>query len=173
MLTHHTYFNLDAYKDPTTSKIWNHTLYMPRAKRWLEAGDDAVPTGKVLPAQPNSINDFASAPDMQLGHASGDPKFAGNCGGGGACEGYNGYFVFDDSSEKGKADDPDVILASGFSGVRAELRTDQAGVVIYTCNWMDGTADLKSTQGLKDRKKVVRSSCVAIEAHDWVDGINQ
>ena len=29
MLTHHTYFNLDAFKNPATDKIWEHTLHMP------------------------------------------------------------------------------------------------------------------------------------------------
>jgi galactose mutarotase-like enzyme len=65
-------------------------------------------------------------------------------------------------------------LASAFSGVKAELRTDQPGLVLYSCNWMDGTASLKSTQGIAGvNEKVVRSSCVAIEAQDWPDGINQ
>lgn len=29
MLTHHTYFNLDAFKNPDTDKVWEHTLHMP------------------------------------------------------------------------------------------------------------------------------------------------
>ncbi len=65
-------------------------------------------------------------------------------------------------------------LASPFSGVSAELRTDQPGVVLYSCNWSDGTAVLKSTQGIKGvNEKVGRSSCIAIEAQEWPDGINQ
>jgi galactose mutarotase-like enzyme len=67
-----------------------------------------------------------------------------------------------------------VTLASEFSGVKAELRTDQPGVVLYSCNWMDGSADLKSTQGIEGvNEKVIRSSCIAIEAQDYPDGINQ
>lgn len=169
MLTHHTYFNLDAYKNPDTVKIWNHTLYMPYSKRYLVADDGALPTGKIATAGASSINDFASAPDMLLGHAQKLPGFSSNCGGGGACEGYNGYFLIDDAP----ADAVVVTLASAFSGIKAELRTDQPGVVIYTCNWFDGTGDLKSTQGTSKNKKVVRSSCIAIEAQDYVDGINQ
>ncbi len=65
-------------------------------------------------------------------------------------------------------------LASPFSGVSAELRTDQPGVVLYSCNWSDGSAVLKSTQGIKGvNEKVVRSSCIAIEAQEYPDGINQ
>ncbi|KAI2467809.1 galactose mutarotase-like protein [Annulohypoxylon bovei var. microspora] len=168
MLTHHTYFNLDAFKNPDTLKIWNHTLYLPYSKRYLVADDGALPTGKIGTAEPNSINDFASRPGLFLGHARDDSKFAGNCGGGGACEGYNGYFLIDDAPKDAAV----VQLASDFSGITADLRTDQSGVVIYSCNWMDGTADLKSTQGTKENRKVVRSSCIAIEAQDYVDGIN-
>ncbi|KAI1345714.1 aldose 1-epimerase [Xylaria sp. FL0043] len=168
MLTHHTYFNLDAYRNPDTVKIWNHTLYMPYSKRYLVADDGALPTGEIATAEPDSINDFASAPDMFVGHAQNIAGFSSNCGGGGACEGYNGYFLIDDAP----ADAVVVTLASPFSGIKADLRTDQPGVVIYTCNWFDGTADLKSTQGTSTNNKVVRSSCVAIEAQDYVDGIN-
>ena len=64
-------------------------------------------------------------------------------------------------------------LASPFSGVRADLRTNQAGVVLYSCAWSDGKADLKRTQGTGSRKKVEKSSCIAIEPQDYVDGINQ
>ncbi len=168
MLTHHTYFNLDAYKNPDTVKIWSHTLYMPYSKRYLVADDGALPTGEIATAEANSINDFASSPDMLLGHAQELAGFSSNCGGGGACEGYNGYFLIDDAP----ADAVVVTLASAFSGIKAELRTDQPGVVIYTCNWFDGTGNLKSTQGTSRNKKVVRSSCVAIEAQDYV-GRNQ
>jgi aldose 1-epimerase len=168
MLTQHTYFNLDAYKDPDTTKIWNHTLYMPYSSRYLVADQGALPTGEIGVAEPGSINDFASSPDIQVGHASGDPAFAGNCGADGACEGYNGYFLIDDAPEDAVV----VTLASPFSGISADLRTDQVGVVIYSCNWFDGTGALKSTQGLANRTTVGRSSCVAIEAHDYVDGIN-
>ncbi|KAI1266190.1 aldose 1-epimerase, partial [Xylariaceae sp. FL1019] len=168
MLTHHTYFNLDAYKNPDAVKIWNHTLYMPYSQRYLVADDGAVPTGDIGTAAPDSINDFASKPDIFLGHAQNLPGFSSNCGGGGACEGYNGYFLIEDAP----ADAVVLTLASPFSGIKAELRSDQPGVVIYSCNWFDGTADLKSTQGTADVRKVTRSSCVAIEAQDYVDGID-
>ncbi|KAI1633817.1 galactose mutarotase-like domain-containing protein [Biscogniauxia mediterranea] len=178
MLTQHTYFNLDAYRDPSTAQIWDHTLHLPRSRsrRYLAADAGALPTGEIATAAPGGLNDFASAPGLALGHARADPGFAGNCdGGAGACEGYNGYFLIDDDdNDDGVGVDVGVVaeLASPFSGIRADLRTDQPGLVVYTCNWMDGTADLKSTQGTEERRKVGRSSCVAIEAQDYVDGIN-
>ncbi|KFA69512.1 hypothetical protein S40285_05676 [Stachybotrys chlorohalonatus IBT 40285] len=168
MLTQHTYFNLDAYRDPSTDRIWNHTLHMPYSARYLVADQNALPTGEIATAAPGSINDFASAPSIQLGHASGSPEFPGNCGAGGACEGYNGYWLIDHAPRNAVV----ATLASSFSGIKADLRTDQVGVVIYSCNWFDGSGDLKKTQGLPDRRTVTRSSCVAIEPHDYVDGIN-
>ncbi|KAK7743378.1 hypothetical protein SLS62_010615 [Diatrype stigma] len=168
MLTQHTYFNLDAFRDPTTDKIWNHTLYLPYSQRYLAADDSALPTGEIATAIAGSINDFASIPSLTLGHAKNDPGFSGNCGAGGQCEGYNGYWLIDDAPKDAVV----ASLASPFSGIKADLRTDQAGVVVYSGNWFDGTAPLKSTQGLEGRDTVPRSSCVAIEAQDYVDGIN-
>jgi len=169
LLTQHTYFNLDAYKNPETPLIWNHTLHLPYSKRYLEADQNALPTGNILTAEPDSINDFASKPGMLLGHARHLPGFSGNCGADGACEGYNGYWLIEDAPKDAVV----LTLGSAFSGVKAELRTDQPGVVLYSCNWMDGSAPVKSTQGLTADQKVVRSSCIAIEAQDYPDGINQ
>jgi aldose 1-epimerase len=169
MLTDHTYFNLDAFANPATDRIWNHTLHMPYAHRNLQADAGAVPTGKILYPAKGTIDDFWSA-THQLGTASGNPEWIDHCGGG--CNGYNGEFLFDDVVPKGAVV---AQLASAWSGIKAELRTNQAGLVIYTCNWMDGSAPIKtSTQGLEGRPAVVnRDGCVAIEAQDWVDGINQ
>jgi aldose 1-epimerase len=39
---------------------------------------------------------------------------------------------------------------------------------------MDGSIPIKSTQGIQGKKGNVKSGgCVAIEAQDWVDGINK
>jgi len=168
MLTQHTYFNLDAYKNPATNLIWDHTLHMPYAKRYLAIDSSALPTGKILTADPGSVNDFASKPGITLGHARSSAQFKGNCGGG--CDGYNGFWIFDAVP----SDDAVVLsLASPWSGVKADLRTNQAGVVLYSCAWSDGSANLKGTQGTASKKKVDKSSCIAIEAQDYVDGINQ
>ncbi|KAK0630426.1 galactose mutarotase-like domain-containing protein [Bombardia bombarda] len=168
MLTQHTYFNLDAYKNPATPLIWDHTLYLPYSKRYLEADQGALPTGKILTADPGTINDFASKPSVQFGHAVNDSLFHGNCGANGACEGYNGYWLIEDAPKDAVV----LSLASAFSGVKADLRTTQPGIVLYSCSWMDGSAAIKSTQGLDKSQKVVKSSCVAIEAQDYPDGIN-
>ena len=167
MLTHHTYFNLDAYRNPATPLIWDHTLYMPNAKRFLAIDGSALPTGAISTAAAGSINDFASKPNTKLGHAKSTSQFRGNCGSG--CEGYNGFWIFDNVL----AGSPVLTLASPWSGIKAELRTNQVGVVLYTCAWSDGKASLKKTQGTGSRTKVEKSSCIAIEPQDYVDGINQ
>lgn len=169
LLTQHTYFNLDAYKNPATDLIWDHNLYLPYSKRYLEADQGALPTGKILTAAPGSINDFASKPDLLFGHSRNVTGFKGNCGADGVCEGYNGYWLIDDAPKDAVV----LTLSSAFSGVKADLRTDQPGVVLYSCSWMDGSAKLKSTQGISDAQRVVKSSCVAIEAQDYPDGINR
>jgi aldose 1-epimerase len=167
MLTQHTYFNLDAYKNPASPLIWDHTLHMPYSKRYLAADSSALPTGQILTAAAGSINDFASKAGITLGHAKSSTQFKGNCGGG--CEGYNGFWIFDDAPRDAAV----LTLASAWSGVKAELRTNQIGVVLYSCAWSDGNANLKSTQGTGSRKKVERHSCIAIEPQDYIDGINR
>jgi len=168
MVTTHPYFNLDAFANPSTDLIWNHTLHLPYAKRNLAADDGALPTGEIITIPVNSSDDFWSAPH-QLGFATGRPDFTGHCGG--ACTGYNGEWLLDNVPS------PDSVvaqLASPWSGITADFRTNQAGIVIYTCYWMDGSILIKSDQGRKGGDGNVKSSgCVAIEAHDWVDGINQ
>jgi len=167
MLTQHTYFNLDAYRNPASDAVWDHTLHLPYSRRYLELDDGALPTGKILTAAPGSVNDFASAGNISFGHAVSEAGFKNNCGGG--CNGYNGFWIFDDAPKDASV----LTLASPWSGIRADLRTDQPGVQVYSCWWSDGTAPLKSTQGTATHKNVTSSSCVAIEAQDYVDGINQ
>ncbi|KAK3311774.1 galactose mutarotase-like domain-containing protein [Apodospora peruviana] len=148
MLTHHTYFNLEAYKNPATALIWDHTLSIPYSKRYLAIDSNALPTGNILTAEAGS--------------------FRGNCGG--SCEGYNGFWIFDDAPKDAAV----LTLASPWSGIKAGLRTNQPGAVLYTCAWSDGTASLKKTQGTGiAKKKMEKSTCIAIEAQDYVDGINQ
>lgn len=168
MLTQHTYFQLDAFKNPLNRTVWNHTLYAPTAKRALTADANALPTGEIANVTKNSIDDFWTAPH-RLGFASGDAGFENHCGNG--CHGYNGALAFDNKRNK---KDVALTLSSDFSGIKAELTTDQDAVVLYTCNWNDGKTEFKSTQGVAGQDKFIpRDGCIAIEAQDYVDGINQ
>ncbi len=168
MLTQHTYFNLDAFANPSTDLIWNHTLQLPYSHRNLEADLGALPTGKILNITRDSLDDFWSAPH-QLGFGSSRHDFTNHCGGG--CNGYNGMWILDNVPSTNAVV---TRLASPWSGITAELRTNQAGLVIYSCYWMNGSIKIKSTQGRASGDGNVKSSgCLAIEAQDWIDGINQ
>lgn len=169
MLTQHTYFNLDAYANPETDLILNHTYHTPYSRRMLDIRGDGAPTGKINPIAPGSINDFYSKP-KQLGAFSGNPEWVGNCGNG--CGGYNNLWIVDKLGLPWSwmGDKPTFSLASDWSGIKVDAYTDQAGVVLYTCFWSDGSQKVKKTQG--GERFVKSSGCVAIEAQDWSNGIN-
>ncbi|KAF2016196.1 aldose 1-epimerase [Aaosphaeria arxii CBS 175.79] len=170
-VTQHTYFQLDAFSNPNGNRtIWNHTLHMPYAKRVMVADANALPTGEIAKVPENAIDDFWSKPH-QLGFASGNSNFENHCGGG--CHGYNGNWAHDDDRPR---DAVVATLASAWSGIKADLRTNQDGIVIYTCNWNDGKSEFKDTQGTgkanQTDKFIPRDGCIAIESQDYVDGIN-
>jgi aldose 1-epimerase len=168
MLTQHTYFQLDAFARPDNRTVWNHTLYMPEARRVMEIDANALPTGVIANSSAGDIADFWSAPH-ELGFASGNAEFENNCGTG--CHGYNGNWAFNDGRNKSATA---LTLSSAWSGIKAELVTNQDAVVLYTCNWNDGKTEFKSTQGVAGQDKFIpRDGCIAIEAQDYVDGINQ
>ncbi|KAI4921820.1 hypothetical protein J4E90_000247 [Alternaria incomplexa] len=167
MLTQHTYFQLDAFKRPDNRTVWNHTVYMPEAKHALVADANALPTGEIAQIPAGAIDDFWSAPH-ELGFASGNEEFENHCGNG--CHGYNGAWAFNEARNKSAAV---LTLSSAYSGIEAKLTTNQDAVVLYTCNWNDGKSEFKSTQGVVGQDKLIpRDGCIAIEAQDYVDGIN-
>lgn len=168
MLTQHTYFQLDAFADPATRTVWNHTLYAPEMKRILPADSGALPTGTIFNIPEGNIDDFWSTP-RQLGFASGTSAFETHCGTG--CHGYNHNWLFNNERDKSKTV---LTLSSAFSGIKASMTTDQDAVVLYTCNWNDGKSEFKDDQGIAGKDKFIpRDGCIAIEAQDYVDGINQ
>jgi aldose 1-epimerase len=169
MATQHTYFQLDAFANPNNNRtIWNHTFHMPYAKRVMVADQNALPTGEIAKIPKRATDDFWSAPH-QLGFASGNSDFENHCGSG--CHGYNTNYAFDLDRPKDKVA---ATLASSWSGIQADLRTNQDALVIYTCNWNDGKTEFKSTQGIEGQDKFIpRDGCIAIEPQDYVDGINQ
>jgi aldose 1-epimerase len=62
MLTQHTYFQLDAFKRPDNRTVWNHTVYMPEAKRALVADANALPTGEIAQIPAGAIDDCKQPP---------------------------------------------------------------------------------------------------------------
>lgn len=171
MLTQHTYFNLEAYRNPNADTVLDHTLHMPHAKHYLPLDPHGLPTGeRASVAGPATgspgIMDFTSP--RPLSHARNSPEFRTNAGG---TEGYNHFWFFENTPEP--AGPPVLTLASPWNGIKADLRTDQPGVQIYTMGWSDGTTPLKSTQGREGVRHVGQSSGIAIEPQDFTNGINK
>jgi len=135
MLTQHTYWNLDAFANPGTDRIWNHTYYAPHSVRLLEPDANMVPTGKLAYIPKDDINDFWSKP-KQIGASMNDPKWVGNCGSGSGCAGYNNMWIVDKSKYDTRVA---ATLASAWSGIKVDIRTDQQGLQLYSCYWSGGT----------------------------------
>jgi aldose 1-epimerase len=137
LLTTHPYWNLDAFQNPATDLVFNHTLSLPFGKRLVGINGDTQSTG-ALPAIPaGNINDFWSKP-KQLGASRSDPAWVGNCGTNSGCSGYNNQWVVDRDVLDVTASKPVATLTSDFSGIKWDLYSDQAGVVVYSCYWMGG-----------------------------------
>lgn len=68
-------------------------------------------------------------------------------------------------------------LQSPWSGIQVDVYTDQDALQFYSCNSMDGSMALKTTQGLVDNpafpRTVPQYGCLVIEVEDWIDGVNQ
>lgn len=135
MLTTHPYWNLDAFANPDTDLVLNHTLSLPYGKRIIGIDENTESTGALPDVPKGTINDFWSAP-KQLGAASGEPDWMGNCGTAGNCSGYNNQWLIDRYDTD--LDKPVASLSSAWSGIKWDLFTDQVGVVVYTCHWMGG-----------------------------------
>ncbi|PWW79685.1 galactose mutarotase-like protein [Tuber magnatum] len=172
MLTQHTYWNLDAFSNPDTDLILNHTYHMPFSQRLLEPDPNVLPTGKIVDIPVGDINDFWSAPKL-IGADRDNPLWKGNCGTASGCEGYNHCWVVD--KPESKCDEPVATLSSTWSGIKVDIHTDEVGMQVYSCYWSGGDMPIKKTQGgpgAATNGFVKSSGCVALEPQDWVDGIN-
>lgn len=191
MLTQHTYFNLDAFANPMTDLIWNHTYSTPFSKRILEPDASMVPTGKLTTIPQGDINDFWSKP-KEIGASIKTPGWVGNCGTSNGCEGYNNCWIVDKSPS---LDRPVATLSSAWSGIKLDIYSNQGAVQLYTCYYMNGVLlysfgmiigtfancfvgeiAIKKTQGgygSATNGFVKSGGCLALEAQDWNDGINQ
>lgn len=134
LLTQHTYWNLDAFANPSTDLIWNHTYYTPYSRRLLEPDPNMVPTGNIPKIPRGDINDFWSKPKA-LGTNMNDPNWTGNCGTGSGCAGYNNCWTIENKPRK---ESVVATLASKWSGIKVDIRTNQVGMQLYTCYWMGG-----------------------------------
>ncbi|PVH85923.1 putative aldose 1-epimerase [Cadophora sp. DSE1049] len=170
MLTTHPYWNLDAFANPATDLVLNHTLSLPFGERMIGIDGTTQSTGELPKIKKGGVNDFVSKP-KQLGASMSDPEWVGNCGSAFGCSGYNNQWIVDRGTPD--MDKPIATLSSDWSGIKWDLYSDQAGVVVYSCYWMGGANELKKSQGGPASSGFVKSNgCVAVEPQDWIDGIN-
>ncbi|GAB1742288.1 hypothetical protein NU219Hw_g7842t1 [Hortaea werneckii] len=188
MLSSHTYWNLDGFQNPTTPLALDHTLHLPYAGFRPEVDNILIPTGDILSNQQYGVNDWWTAPKA-IGANFSAPELRGNCGWN--CTGYDNCYILNRNhveSLNWDAAPPVATLASPWSGIQVDIYTEQEAVQIYTCNNMNGTLPLKSTQGFftspadsssssspnsqRRPRTTPQYGCVVIEVEDWIDGIN-
>lgn len=177
MLSSHTYWNLDAFQNPSTDLILNHTLNLPYSGQYIDIDNIEIPTGNINAIQPYSVNDFWTS-RKQFGANITSPALLGNCGYN--CTGYdNAYLINRDAGGPydWRMKGPVATLASAWSGIQVDVFTDQDAYQVYSCNGMNGSVALKQTQGLFGNdsrpRTVPKYGCIVMEVEDWIDGINQ
>ncbi|KAI7089336.1 galactose mutarotase-like protein [Hortaea werneckii] len=184
MLSSHTYWNLDGFQNPHTPLALDHTLHLPYAGFRPDVDNILIPTGDILSNKQYGVNDWWTAP-KPLGANFSAEELRGNCGWN--CTGYDNCYILNRNNVESLNWDaaPVASLASPWSGIQVDIFTEQEAVQIYTCNNMNGTLPLKSTQGFFSSSPADDSSapvgrprttpkygCVVIEVEDWIDGIN-
>ncbi|HEY2421615.1 MAG TPA: aldose epimerase family protein [Neobacillus sp.] len=147
-LTNHSYFNLSGN---LKRDILNHTLTL-KSDRFLELGQDLIPTGELLPVE-NSSFDFRAGRKIKAGVGSTDPqnKLAGN--------GYDHPFLLAENQNK------EIHLYDEESGRKLEIETNQPAVVLYTSNQLD---DSFSIRGVASRRYLG----ICLETQGLPDSLN-
>lgn len=172
------HWNLDGFSNPETPTILNHTLSLPFSGQRVNVDPYLVPDGLIAPNTLYSVNDFWSYSGKQIGKNFTRKQMDGNCGQ--KCHGYDNCYLINRDAGKQMGwwmdKGPVATLRSKWSHIRLNVYTDQSAVQLYTCNSMDGTLPLKTSQGLKNNYKrprvVEKYGCVGLEFEDWVGGIN-
>ncbi|MDR3138097.1 MAG: galactose mutarotase [Treponema sp.] len=124
-LTNHAYFNLAG---EGTGDILSHELIL-FASSYVEADENLIPTGKLLPVQ-NTPFDFRTRKPVGR-----DIDRSGGPSGSGVLPGYDHCFVVD--GEAGKLR-PCAEVFEESSGRIMRVFTTQPGVQFYTGNFLDG-----------------------------------
>ena len=140
MLSNHIYWNLDAFTTGPGANVLSNTLHMPYAARLIATDNIQVPTG--------GLEVVAGTPfDFTVPKALGqDVQSAQKCGFN--CTGYDNAFVLDRPRGSGTESTEPVMLslASPATGIRMDLRTDQACLQVYNCIGQNGTIGVKRSQ---------------------------
>lgn len=173
MLIHHIYWNLGVFTTPTV--LYDQTLWMPYANRYIEVDNILIPTGTFGTVASNPALDFTSP--KTIGR---DIKSATNvCGNG--CTGYDNAFILDRPRGTGAeaANFPVLSLWSTNTGIKMDVSTNQQSLQIYSCNGENGTVPVKPSQVQRNTAVygggadfVEQYGCLVIEPQGWIDGVN-
>ena len=102
----------------------------------MDADPILIPTGDILANQPDSLNDFWTAP-KQIGANFSNPDLKGNCGEG--CTGYDTcYLTNRQEPYDWRVGTPVARLRSAWSGIQVDVHTDQEAFQIYSCGGQNG-----------------------------------
>lgn len=167
MLANHIYWNIGGWVNQEAQHVYDTTLWMPYADRWINIDGIEVPTGNISMTNGTAL-DFT------------EPKTIGQdinttvngCGTG--CTGYDNAFILD--RPRYAVEDPDLMVlrwTSPDTGIKMELQTNHQGLQIYTCNTLDGTIPAKADQQLSNTTTYYdQYGCMVIESQDWIDAID-
>lgn len=160
MLTHHIYWNLDAFQG--SEDILGHQLQLD-ASKVIDTDERALPTGRFNDVE-GTVLDFRMGKTL-----SSDWSKTANLFGNGS-QGYNHCWVFDQSKpERPRSPKPCITLSSETSGIRLEISTNNPAVQVYTSYYLD--APRKGVHGGPSRNYTSQSA-IAIEQQGLVDAIN-
>lgn len=164
MLANHVYWNLGAFVDQESLLIYNDTLYMPYADRYIETDGIQIPTGQIGITNGTAL-DFTTP--MTFGPNIEKTNGTNLCGTG--CVGIDNGFILD-RPRYTSPEDPNLEvlrMSSPSTGIQLSLETNMQGIQIYTCNGQNGTiAVKKDQQHLSTTTYVEKYGCAVIEAQD-------
>lgn len=174
MLMNHIYWNLDAFSDPNSPTVLNHTLHMPYSTRYIKVDRTLIPTGAIGTVN-HTFLDFTTPKQIGADILSSTH----NCGPG--CLGYDNDFIIDRPQppphpppSTNLTDLPVLTLSSPTTGIILTLKTNQPAIQIYTCNDPNTTIPLKNSQQQPGGNVayVPQYGCVVIETQGWIDAVN-
>jgi len=171
MLSNHVYWNLGAFVDQASTLIYDNTLYMPYADRYIETDGILIPNGQIGITNGTALG--FTQPGTTLGPQIQATNGTDLCGTG--CVGIDNAFILD-RPRYTSPEDPNLevlTLSSPSTGIQLSLETNMQGTQIYTCNGQNGSIKVKKDQQhLNGTTYVEQHGCIVIEAQDWIDGIN-
>ena len=144
--------------------IYDNTLYMPYADRYIQTDGILIPNGTIGITNGTAL-DFVKP--STIGPRIQATNGTNLCGTG--CVGIDNAFVLD-RPRYTSPEDPNLevlTLSSPVTGIQLSLETNMQGTQIYTCNGQNGSIKVKKDQQHLDSTTYVEQhGCIVIEAQD-------